>query len=1353
MSDSHGFRTPGPLSFDGNVAENWRVFEQEYDIFIAAAHGEKNAKTRAYILLNLAGAEAIERERSFTYTPAQMDGEGQVVAAAQTKEDPDVLKAKFREICNPQTNITMERHKFNMRNQKPGETTQAYVADLRNKASSCTFGNLKDELIRDRLVCGVIDDGVRKLMLRQSNLTLTKAISICQISELSDQRVQELSKSTEAEVHDVQSRGARRKPMQQHHWKPMQQNHGKHRGYTEGRSCGNCGRKHDPEQCPAFGKQCHACGKWNHFKELCRAERKRDGPRGAPRYKPIHELEQQYDYADELEMFTIDSITERNAMTKGEIHGTIAINGKDTELKIDTGARCNVLTKALFEKVRSTNRLNTTKISKLVAYGGEVIPTVGIASLECQYKGKVHSLEFHVVDRVLKPLIGLKDSLKLGLISLDNEVHEVSTMPSPPAVIEEYADLFDNKLGKLPVTYKMKLDPSVTPVVRPPHRIPLAMRDKVKAELDLMVQKGVITPVSEPTEWVSTMVAAKKKNKDEIRICIDPRDLNRAIQRAHHPMRTIEEVVANIPNAKVFTTLDAKSGFWQIPLDTASSYKTTFNTPFGRFRFKRLPFGISSASEVYQKAMEQLFAGYPCEIIVDDLLIWGANDDELESNQRKILDRAREIGLKLNRSKCRFGVTEVGYVGHILTAQGLKPDPDKVKAINDMPAPDGPAALQRFLGMVNYMAKFVKNLSQTASPLRELLHKNAEWCWLTQHEQAFDELKKQLSSPPVLRYYNVKKPVMLTCDASQAGLGAACLQDGIPVAYGSRAMTPTETRYAQIEKELLAVVHACTKFNDYIYGRQAIVETDHKPLISILKKPLHSAPMRLQKMILKLQRYDITLIYKKGTELLLADTLSRAYSPEIPEEDAVEEYDVMTVWPLSARRTEELRLATASDSHMQKLARLIKYGWPPHRKSIEPEMWPYSTFREELTVDDGIIMKGEKVVVPQALRAEYTTQVHKGHPGAEATKRRARDIMYWPQMAQDIDSIVTSCKVCNSVKKHQQKEPMQMHPVPELPWSSLAADLFDWGGLQYLVLVDSYSGWYEMNTLPDIKSKTVIQKLKRHFAGHGIPQKLMTDNARQFTSSEFTEFAQQWDFDHITSSPTYPQSNGLAERAVQSAKALLDRCRRDGSDLYLALLNLRNTPRDGVLGSPAQRLMSRRTRTSLPAKMESLRPQAMNTTKVAAQLKKKRQQQKVHYDKTSRPLPPLKAEQVVRLETNKGFDRIGIVKGPAPYPRSYIVTVEGKDYRRNRKQILSVPEAHFTGNTQVPQEPAQQQVTVPSNPKPAEAPAGITTPGSPKAKGNPPKAATEATPTKPEPIITRSGRVSRPNPKFLDYVS
>ena len=293
--------------------------------------------------------------------------------------------------------------------------------------------------------------------------------------------------------------------------------------------------------------------------------------------------------------------------------------------------------------------------------------------------------------------------------------------------------------------------------------------------------------------------------------------------------------------------------------------------------------------------------------------------------------------------------------------------------------------------------------------------------------------------------------------------------------------------------------------------------------------------------------------------------------------------------------------------------------------------------------------------------------------GADRTKQLASDVVYWPKMRQDIESAVSQCSACNRCKAHLQKQPLINHPVPDLPWATVGADDFDWNNHQYLVMVDSYSGWFEMDLLPDSSSRTVISKMKRLFSTHGIPEKLLTDNGRQLVSREFELFAKEWNFAHITSSPYYAQSNGLAKNAVKQAKQLLEKCRKDGSDVQLGLPNLRDTPRDGM-GSPAQRLLSRRTRTTLPTSTKLLKPKPLSTSRVSTRLKKVRQQQKQYHDKSARHQRPLKPIEVVCMQTDKGFQRLAVVNSTRDSPRSYIVTSDGADYVRNRRHLLPVSE-------------------------------------------------------------------------------
>jgi hypothetical protein len=406
-------------------------------------------------------------------------------------------------------------------------------------------------------------------------------------------------------------------------------------------------------------------------------------------------------------------------------------------------------------------------------------------------------------------------------------------------ILNNYPDLFEG-LGCLPVEHHIELNETIEPVIHPPRRVPEAIRSRVTKELHRMEEEGVIEKVDQPTDWVNSMVTVIKPHKT--RICLDPRNLNEAIKREHFPLPTIEEVTARMPNAKVFSVLDAKSGFWQIPLDEASSLLCTFNTPHGRYKFKRLPFGIKSAPEVFQKHMKQLLEGLEgVEVIMDDMLVWGENNEQHNERLIKLLERLRAIGLQLNKDKCKIGLTEIPYIGHLLSEQGVKPDPSKVDAIINMSGPTNKQDLQRFMGMLAYLSKFIPNMAEESAPLRRLLEKNVQWHWSDEHQKSLDSLKTLLTKAPVLKYYAINEPLVLSVDASSEGLGAVLLQSQQPVAYASKPLTECQKRYAQIEKELLAILYGCEHFHQYIYGRTVVVETDHKPLEAIVTKPLKTS--------------------------------------------------------------------------------------------------------------------------------------------------------------------------------------------------------------------------------------------------------------------------------------------------------------------------------------------------------------------------------------------------------------------------------------------------------------------------------------------------------------------------------
>ena len=520
------------------------------------------------------------------------------------------------------------------------------------------------------------------------------------------------------------------------------------------------------------------------------------------------------------------------------------------------------------------------------------------------------------------------------------------------------------------------------------------------------------------------------------------------------------------------------------------------------------------------------------------------------------------------------------------------------------------------------------------------------------------------------------------------------------MAYASRALTPAETGYAQIEKEKLAIVFACNMFQAYIFGRDVVtIETDHKPLGNIALKPLHLAPKRLQRMLLKTQKYNLRINYKKGKGMFLADTLSRAYLPEVNSwhfSQELEDIDHRISLPVSKARWQQIKHASADDSVLQQLRHTVQNGWPDSRKETPECLYPYFDFRDKLTVQGDLVFKGQKLVVPATLRKELMAVTHTSHIGVEGCIRRARDALYWPLMATELKEYVSKCDACLTHRTAPGKEPLHPHEMVARPWSKVAADLCERDGRTLLVITDYYSNFIEVARINTVTSRSVIKEIKEVFARYGIPDVLVTDNGTQFASAEFAVFAETWSFEHHTSSPRYPQSNGKAENAVQTVKRLFKKCKVSDQSEYLALLDWRNTPTEGVGISPAQRLFGRRSKDLVAGVWYIASAATFNRRGNESHNEMKRRQQHF-YNRHTKPLQPIAPGQSVRMRLPGNTTwTAGTCIGDAG-SQSYKMQVGDCVYRQNRRQLIASNEPPSTNDTDYTS-PREQNQTTPSGP-------------------------------------------------------
>ena len=1226
-----------------------------------------------------------------------------------TNDEKKKLKTyydKFNEYCKPKSNVIYNRYLFRSRTQTESEPFEQFVTELKTLIRDCNYpAEFRNEMVRDHIVYGVRSSKIReKMIMEGSELTLEKCLDIAHTYELSQAQAEAIGTQVTPKAVDAlySARGrsrfrtrGRRRFTSQARQTDSRQGRDNQRVLTTPK-CQNCGNhKHsNMGQCPAKGKLCHKCSKYNHFAKVCKS------------VKLVHEVvncenysDNYSDYSDsdeqEFYVHTVNSFSSQ----PDQVFVTLSIGTfskcMDIDCKIDTGSQINCLPNSTFKRLKISNPLEPSNAT-LTAYTGDQLTVRGKINLTCAYKNKSVNTDFYIVESTAPPLLSLKTSLDLGLIQLTHSIDRTENYLDKTAILKQYKDLFDG-IGQLSGTCSLHLKENAIPVVCPPRKVPFGLQDKLKEELDSMESKQIICKVTEPTSWVNSLVCVEKPN-GKIRICLDPKALNDTIRRPHYPMRSIDDITAKLAGAKYFSVLDATKGYWSICLDQESSFLTTFNTPFGRYRYLRLPMGIRSSQDIFQRKVDEMLEGLlGVTSICDDILVFGRTRAEHDSNLEKVLQKSRDSGLRFNPDKIQIGCTQVRYYGHVISSEGLKVCPDKVTAILNMPTPANRAELETLLGMITYLTKFQPNLAEITSPMRELLRKDVEFRWDSAQTEAFHKLKTALTQSPILSYYDPKKPVRLQVDASSKGLGVCCLQDGKPIAYASKTLTPTEILYAQVEKEMLAIVFGCVRFKNYIWRRHTVIESDCKPIESIMKKPLCSAPPRLQRLLLQIQHYDLEIVHVRGKNLHLGDALSRNYVsetyPDLIEGLDAHVHTVIRSLPISDVKIKQIQEATRNDGQLQTLTNVIRTGWPENRQDCPKSVTEYWNHRDELSSANDIVFKGQKLVIPTAMRKDMIKAVHIGHFGVEKSVGRARDIMFWPLMSKHITEYVQSCAICNKHKDSNSKEPLHPHDVPQRPWQNLSLDLFTWKNQEFMVLVDAYSRYFEFDLIPNTRSVTIIRKLKVHFSRFGICEKLKTDGAAYFTSEQFQRFLSDWNIKHETSSPTHASSNGLSEVYVKIAKRILQKSKDDNRDPYLPLLEYRNTPlKCGY--SPAQLLMGRRLRSILPSTNKQLMPKTVDPNKARKKMTEQQNKTKQHYDKTARKLPPLKVGEPVHIQRDKFWEPAKVVSQHNEHSFK-VRTPEGATYRRNRKFLNKTPQLTFSQDT-----PTTQIRTAPLNDPP-----------------------------------------------------
>ena len=736
-----GVKPPPALVLSSNKCENWKLWKQQWNNYVILSKLDKmEATVQLAMLENCLGSDGLKICNSLAF------------GTDETKDMKAVIM-KLEETFIGELNETYERYMFNLRKQQSGESIDDYVTDLRNLAKSCKFCDcLGESLLRDRIVMGVRDLETRKKLLEIKNLKLSACIDLCRSIEATNTQL--ASVSDMKEVHKIKKKFSGKTD------------------YKNGKAdftCHFCCKKHKMQKslCPAWGQTCSKCKQKNHFAASAKCPSKN-----------IHKLDV-IEMESDSDMALVHVVKNNNSPST--LFGTIVVNNQQIKAQIDTGAAVNVLP----AKYVSSGDIKQTE-TVLQMYNNSTFKPLGESRVTVYNpaNGHTYKIKFIIVPDCagMIPVLGLKACKFMEIVTInDNNLQPVMSVKTC-SITDDYADVFDNKLGKLPGKAHFQVNPDICPVVSPVRRIPISLKAKVKAELDNLTDQNVITPIQDPTDWVSNLVVTMKKNGD-LRVCLDPQCLNKALKREHFRLPVLDDILPELSNAKLFSTLDVKNAYWHVVLDDESSKLTTFSTPFGRYRWLRMPFGCNVSSEIFQTRLQQSLDGLDgVYCVADDIMITGNGSTEEEAKLdhdvklKCLLERCRTVGIRLNRDKMKLHQTSVTFLGHLVTAEGLKPDPEKVRAIDDMTRPTDVEGVQRINGFVNYLAKFLPKLSDVTEPIRQLTRKDVPWNWSESQENAFQEMKSLVKKAPVLAYFDNEKTVHIQCDASERGLGAALLQ-------------------------------------------------------------------------------------------------------------------------------------------------------------------------------------------------------------------------------------------------------------------------------------------------------------------------------------------------------------------------------------------------------------------------------------------------------------------------------------------------------------------------------------------------------------------------------------------------
>lgn len=1135
----------------------------------------------------------------------------------------DQLIAALTAHFEPATLEVAERQKFYSRRQSDRESIAEFSAELRRLSLTCRFDNqYLASSLRDQFVAGVRSDAVKRKLLTTANLTFASAVETAQQYEAADRDIASVlhggstsgsanSGSNSAAIANVsgkkqfQKSGAQKKGKKRNNGPPppasglaTNKNTPKKNSTPKpGTSCHRCGKTdHWAPNCPHVTDTCYNCNKKGHLATVCRSRGSSSG---------VHMTEGD-----------IGAIY--NFHAPDSIKVPVLINSKPFSMELDTGAVFSIINEEHWKDFGSPPLAPSSIV--LRSYGGRILKNLGTFVVSVSVNGSTDSVPLLVVRAPNYPALFGRNWLfkfRLDWVSLCRSIlpnHSINNI-SVDDISTKFPDLFRPELGHIKgVKAHIEMRPDAVPKFFKPRPVAFTLIPKIDADLDRLQKMGVIEPIDR-SDWAAPIVPVLKPDSS-VRICGDFRlTVNPSIQADWFPLPSSEELFASLAGATVISKVDLSDAYLQIELEDAAKQYVVINTHRGLFRYNRLPFGVSFAVGLFQHTMERIVQGLEgVRCYLDDLIVSGPTQEIHDARLYALLQRLQEHGVRLKKSKCLISQSSLVYLGHLISAAGIQPVAEKVDAILKAPRPTDVSTLRSFLGILQYYAKFIPHTASRAAPMHRLLQKGVPWKWSSECEKAFIDLKNAITSDSVLVHYDSKLPLVLDCDASSFGIGAALshiMPDGThrPIAFSSKTLGSSERNYSQIEREALSLIFGVKKFHRYLFGRKFELVTDHKPLVMVMGPKGHIASVsasRLHRWAFILSSYDFSIKFRPTAQHGNADFLSRLPLPNTTDTclDSVDSEPILLISFLDDVTTppvthKQVRLATAKDSLLTEVMRYVQSGWPFESHCPVDALQPYFTRRTELSISGGCLLWGLRLIIPAALRSPILDALHDTHSGIVRMKSIARGYIWWPKIDSEIENLAKSCPSCAENSAAPVKAPLHPWAFPVRPWQRIHIDfcgpLFD---RHWLILVDAHSKWPEAIPFPAAPSSgTLIEALSSIFSRFGYCEEIVSDNAPYFSSEQFHRFCETNGIRHRLVAPYNPASNGEAERFVRSFKDGLKPMK--GSDwkwnVEKFLMAYRATPHATTGRTPSELLIGRIIRT----KWDLLRPSVSEAVEAA----------------------------------------------------------------------------------------------------------------------------------------------------------